>query len=385
MKKYLLTLCLLIASLITQAEEVLNGQCGDNAFWTLEDSVLTISGTGPTYAYAAYQSTPWYNMRSNVKKVIISDGITSVGKNMFAYIGALEEVEIAGSVETLGDYSFYNCDNIKKMVFSEGIKNFNEYSFFTYSRSTSSITLPSTTEFIGNSAFMFPSLEEVICLASVVPKSGSDIPFSYVSFTVLYVPKESIDDYKADAHWSIFREILDLNSVNQPDTSTYEPPVYVDVYDTVHRQVDVYDTVYHPTYVYDTVRTQVLVHDSIELELHDYTVVFDTVYKTYKVRVNDYDTLTVYATDTIYTDTIYSDKYIHENIFVLDTVTGYIFEGDNPTGMPSIIQEDETVEIFSIDGHSAGHHRMDNMPGLSPGIYILRSLRTDNRLKIRVK
>ena len=31
--------------------EVLSGKCGDNLTWTLEDEVLTISGTGDMYTY----------------------------------------------------------------------------------------------------------------------------------------------------------------------------------------------------------------------------------------------------------------------------------------------------------------------------------------------
>ena len=378
-------LCLLTGSLTAQAEEVFAGKCGENATWSLKDSVFTVSGVGSTYDYVTYQEVPWYSVRSDIKKVIVSEGITSVGKYLFAYISNLEEVEIAGSVEQVGEYSFYDCYSLRKVAFSEGLKRFNNYSFFTNSPSTPSITLPSTTEFVGNSAFAFLSLEEVTCLALTVPESGSDAVFSYVSSTVLYVPEESIDNYKADVHWSGFKEILDLNSANSTDTSTHEPPIYVDVYDTIRRQVNVYDTTYHPTYVFDTVHTQVLHYVPLELELYNYTVVFDTIYKTYKVWVNAYDTITVYATDTIYTDTIYSNNFIHENILVYDTITGYIFEEGNSTGIYSVIQKDEVVEIFSIDGHSAGHHRMDNLPKLSPGIYILRSLRADNRLKIRVK
>lgn len=44
--------------------EVLSGKCGDNLTWTLEDEVLTISGTGDMYTYERgsgkeYSKAPW--------------------------------------------------------------------------------------------------------------------------------------------------------------------------------------------------------------------------------------------------------------------------------------------------------------------------------------
>ena len=379
MKKYLLIICLLTGSLTAQAYEVAGGQCGENAFWGLtNDSVFTVYGAGPMYDYYIMVEIPWRDMRFNIKKVIISEGITSVGAFSFFQYLNIEEIEIAGSVESIGTCAFSNSKGLRKLTLSEGIKRFGDGAFSTVSSLLPNpIILPSTTEFIDFTAFFIRTTTEFVCLASVVPKMserGSNLHFSG---SVLYVPKESVDAYKADAIWSQFPEILPLDSLQRADS--HKTPVYVDVY------VDVYDTIHHRVDIYDTVHTQVLRYDETESELYDYTVVFDTVYKTYKVWVNDYDTITVYATDTIYTDIFYSSNYIHENILVYDTITGYIFEGDSSTGIHSVIQKDETVEIFSIDGHSVGYHRMDNMPGLSPGIYILRSLRTDNRLKIRVK
>ena len=49
MKRYLLIISLLISSISIQALET--GKCGDNATWTLEDSVFTVSGTGPMFNY----------------------------------------------------------------------------------------------------------------------------------------------------------------------------------------------------------------------------------------------------------------------------------------------------------------------------------------------
>ena len=147
------------------------------------------------------------------------------------------------------------------------------------------------------------------------------------------------------------------------------------VYDTIHHQVDVYNTVYSLVFIYDTLR----------VEMYDKTVIYDTIYNTYKVQVNDYDTVKIPVMHIIYTDTVYATKYIEQFVVVYDTIVDYIFNWDDPDEVYKVIGKDEIVEIKRIDGSFFGYCTMNRMLRLSPGIYILRSFRTDNRLKIRAK
>lgn len=78
-----------------------NGSQG-NGTWVIDaDGVMTISGTGKMKDYSAepwVASTPWYRdgaMRSDIKKVIITDGITHIGTNSFTRAYALEEVDVS--------------------------------------------------------------------------------------------------------------------------------------------------------------------------------------------------------------------------------------------------------------------------------------------------
>ena len=60
------------------------GSCGENASWTLsDDGLLTVSGTGPMEDYDYADRVPWYGMRNQIKRVIIEEGITTVGKDSF--------------------------------------------------------------------------------------------------------------------------------------------------------------------------------------------------------------------------------------------------------------------------------------------------------------
>lgn len=86
-----------------------SGSCGDNLTWTLDDNgTLTISGTGSMTNYNSSDSSPWYN-NSNVKKVIINSGVTSIGSKAFYGCSGLTSITIPNSVTSIGEYAFEYC------------------------------------------------------------------------------------------------------------------------------------------------------------------------------------------------------------------------------------------------------------------------------------
>ncbi len=75
------------------AAEVANGECGSALTWSLDDEgTLTISGEGYMYSYSADAPAPWAEHAQNIKKVIIEDGVISIGKYAFAGCTALESI-----------------------------------------------------------------------------------------------------------------------------------------------------------------------------------------------------------------------------------------------------------------------------------------------------
>ncbi len=124
-----------------------SGSCGDNAVWTLTGTTLKISGTGAVTSTASIST-----QSSNVKDVVIENGITSLPNNAFNAYSKLETLKMADSVTSIGKYLCYNCGALKSVRFSDNLTEIPASSFYSC-RSMESLTLPSKLTKIGNSAF----------------------------------------------------------------------------------------------------------------------------------------------------------------------------------------------------------------------------------------
>ena len=159
---------------------IASGKCGKSLTWTISDEgVLTISGKGAMYDYTnnSDKLVPWLQKEEyykNIKKVIVSKGVTSIGSYAFWYMSAgsfslpgtlkiigdhafkdcenLTEIVIPSSVTTIGDYAFCMCSNLEKVTLPSGITKINQ-GVFSYCGNLSSITIPGKVKEIGYQAF----------------------------------------------------------------------------------------------------------------------------------------------------------------------------------------------------------------------------------------
>lgn len=94
---FLLAILLCIGTLSAASAENA-GTCGENLTWSLDnDQILTISGTGRMEDYR--YNTPWY--MPIVRKVVIENGVTAIGKLAFYGAGGTTLVEIPDSVQDI--------------------------------------------------------------------------------------------------------------------------------------------------------------------------------------------------------------------------------------------------------------------------------------------
>ena len=139
-----------------------SGTCGDNLTWTLDDSgTLTISGMGKMADYDDTDKQPWANQRSSINKVVIGDGVTSIGDYAFALCKSLSEITIPAKVERIGEYAFYDCydhtnhsGGLKTVTFAENscLTTIEEYAFYRCMY-LEKIEIPASVTSIGGHAF----------------------------------------------------------------------------------------------------------------------------------------------------------------------------------------------------------------------------------------
>ena len=151
------------------AEAAANGKCGDKLTWTLDDAgTLTISGTGVMTAYSSGSDVPWYTVRSEIKKVVIEPGATSIGKMAFYACTSMTSVTIPDTVTSIGDSAFRYCSGLSSITLPDSVVSFGEYAF-EQCTSLKSITIPRSVAAISKYSFQYcGSLESIIMPRSVV-------------------------------------------------------------------------------------------------------------------------------------------------------------------------------------------------------------------------
>ena len=148
-----------------------SGSCGENVTYTY-DSVtkeLVISGEGPMYYYG-YSSSPFYN--SDIKDVVIEEGVTTIGCYTFENCNSLTNVTLPDSMTEIDFNVFYNCPN-----FAELTIGMNEIpsSCFANLTSLKKVTLLESVETIGDYAFSGCTYLETINIPDSVTFVGAEI------------------------------------------------------------------------------------------------------------------------------------------------------------------------------------------------------------------
>lgn len=105
-----------------------SGITGD-CTWSHDGTVLTISGNGAMgdYDYLSLSYAPW---GEDITKVIIENGVTSIGDEAFRYCSSLTSITIPDSVTSIGDYAFYDCASLTNIVIPDSVTDIGSRAFY---------------------------------------------------------------------------------------------------------------------------------------------------------------------------------------------------------------------------------------------------------------
>lgn len=138
--------------------------CGDGVTAVLDNRTLTISptgtGTGAMTDYAFSSDRPWNSNMDSILKVVIQEGVTSIGKNAFETSWSLTSVEIPETVTSIGQAAFQNCYKLNSVNLPAGLTSIESNTFLSC-KALTSIEIPASVETIGTSAFNASGLTEV--------------------------------------------------------------------------------------------------------------------------------------------------------------------------------------------------------------------------------
>ena len=225
--KKLLSIILAILMIVTTvpmafaADVVASGNCGangGNVKWTLDsDGTLTISGTGNMADYERYPDVPWMNYRSDVKKLIIEDGVTSIGENTGYVLTFTTSIYIGKDVKSISGRARDALDSarLETITVSEDNEYYKTVDNVLFSKDgkdllyaaskglSDTYTVPDGVVKINEQAFDFlPNLEKVV-LSDSVEEIGDFNFYECKSLKILDVGMAKISSFGNDIFtWS---------------------------------------------------------------------------------------------------------------------------------------------------------------------------------------
>ena len=197
--------------------------------------VTSCSGSGTSYT-VYYSQSYYYNIPSSIKtvtitdatqipsgafnycryitKIVLNDGITSVGEYAFYSCSVLKGFAIPNSVSSIGKYSFYGCTGLTEISIPNGVTTIPEYTFYNCSKLTS-ITISDSVTSIGYYAFFECTSLTSITIPNSVTSIGNSAFRECKSLTSITIPNSvtSIGEYA-------FNNCSSLTSVTIPDSVT---------------------------------------------------------------------------------------------------------------------------------------------------------------------
>ncbi len=152
-------------------ESIAAGSLEGGLKWNLTKAgTLTVSGKGAMPDFNSAAEQPWSGNSSQIRKVVIEDGVTSVGSGAFWNCGVIS-VEISNSVTNIGSSAFYGSQIISVTIPSS-VKSIGD-SAFRECRNLSSVTVSEGVEMIGQNAFRACTGLTSIALPASIGEVGS--------------------------------------------------------------------------------------------------------------------------------------------------------------------------------------------------------------------
>ena len=148
--------------------------------------VLTISGKGEMWEdvddTAEYYNKWFNNKKSDIYKIVIKDGVTSIGRRAFYQLESVQSVSIPKSVKSIEAHAFRMTKALRKVKIPNSVKNIGVQAFyesgiakctfgknvreidnfaFAHCNNLRSVSIPSNVKEVGQGAFLESGVSKV--------------------------------------------------------------------------------------------------------------------------------------------------------------------------------------------------------------------------------
>ena len=144
---------------------------------------------------------------SSLTSISLPSGITELGASCFSGCSNLTSISLPSGITSLEGFCFQDCSSLTSVSLPSGITSLG-YGCFSGCSSLTSISLPSgITSLVGSCFENCSNLKSMLCLAVEPPSCTSSVVNSTMR---LYVPKESVENYKQSDAWGRAKGIYPL-------------------------------------------------------------------------------------------------------------------------------------------------------------------------------
>ena len=177
MRKYVvLAEAILLLVLLLLPSFALDGADG-NIRWELSAGTLTLSGRGEMRDYTDAHMAPWLDSASAIKRIVVKEGITSIGDLSFYNCDKALFVALPESVTKIGNRAFKNCFSLVGIQLPKSLEAIGEASFEACA-ALKSLDMPQALRSIGNYAFINCTALSTVSIPQGVTELGR-VAFAY--------------------------------------------------------------------------------------------------------------------------------------------------------------------------------------------------------------
>ena len=162
-----------------------------------------------------------------LKGISLPATVTKINNSAFEDCRKLEQILFDGSelkastsnLETIGDWAFYNCHNLKSLEIPEGVTSIGDAAFYgcTYLQD---LQLPSTLKSLGDNTFALCENLKSMTILAENPPSLYEKSFYNVDHTIpVSVPESSLKSYAETEYWKEFIHLKSTDGAGGETTS----------------------------------------------------------------------------------------------------------------------------------------------------------------------